>query len=357
METNKIILEDLNDIINSDLPWEKLQNKTVLVSGANGFLPSYIIKSILHKNDSSKFPKTKIIAFVRNIEKTKIRFSDYLKNEELLLIEGSLNEKINIEEKIDFIIHAASQASPKFYGVDPVGTIEANTLGTYNLLQLAKEKRVEKFLYFSSSEVYGKIDNKNYIKESDLGIINPVDVRSCYSESKRMGENLCISFSHQYGINVSIVRPFHTYGPGLDLNDARVFADFVSNVVNNQDIVMNSDGSAIRSFCYLKDATKGFLTVLFKGEDKNAYNIANPDGEISIKNLANKIVNLFPEKKLKAIFKENNSNNYLASNINKLTPDIEKANELGWFPITKLEDGFRKTILSFEKNIVKPIAK
>jgi UDP-glucuronate decarboxylase len=350
METNTIILEDLNAIINSDLPWEKLQNKTVFVSGANGFLPSYIIKSILHKNNNSKNSKTKVIAFVRNIEKTKIRFKDYINNENLEIIEGSLNGEIKINKKIDYIIHAASQASPKYYGIDPVGTIEANTLGTYNLLQLAKEKKVEKFLYFSSSEVYGKIENQDFIKETDLGTINPIDVRSCYSESKRMGENLCISFSHQFGVNISIVRPFHTYGPGLDLNDARVFADFVSNVVNNQDIIMNSDGSAIRSFCYLKDATQGFLTILFKGEDKNAYNIANPGGEISIKNLANIIVDLFPERKLRAIFKESDSNNYLASNINKLTPDIKKANQLGWFPNTSLENGFKRTIVSFEKS-------
>jgi nucleoside-diphosphate-sugar epimerase len=346
MERNPVVLEDLKQIVNSNIPWDILENKTIFITGANGFLPTYIIKSILYKNSLKSFGRTKIIAFVRNRTKANERFSDFLYMNELLIIEGSLTSSITIVDKIDFIIHAASQASPKYYGSDPVGTIEANTLGTYNLLKLANEKKVEKFLFFSSSEVYGKVPNKDFIKETDMGTIDPIEVRSCYSESKRMGENLCISFSHQFGVNVSIVRPFHTYGPGLDLNDARVFADFVSNVVHNKDLVINSDGSAIRSFCYIKDATIGFLIVLLKGMDQNVYNVANPDGETTIKNLANIIINIFPEKKLKATFKENKEN-YLPSKLKKLTPNIDKIKELGWVPITKIEEGFEKTILSF----------
>ena len=158
----------------------------------------------------------------------------YEYSEQLKFLVQDVCEKIIIDSKIDFIIHAASQASPKFYGKDPVGTINANVIGTINLLELAKRNKVEKFLYFSSSEVYGNLNEEDIpTKEDKFGSIDPCNVRSCYSEGKRAGETICISWKHQYSIPVVIVRPFHTYGPGMDLNDGRVYADFIKNIVYN----------------------------------------------------------------------------------------------------------------------------
>lgn len=346
---NKIIEADLNTIINSNLPWEKLLGKTILITGANGLLPSYLTKSLLLRAKLYPDEQIKVIGLVRNIEKAKMVFADFISYPFFKLITNSLLSPLQIEGKIDFIIHAASQASPKFYWSDPVGTSEPNTIGTYNLLQLAREKNTEKFLFFSTSEVYGHLDLNSVISENDLGLVDPLNIRSCYAESKRMGENFCILFSHQYNVNISIVRPFHTYGPGLTFDDGRVFADFVSNIVNYKNIVMNSDGSAFRSFCYICDATIGFLTVLLKGEDKEAYNIANPEGELSIKQLAELLVNLFPERGLKVIYASSNSKEYLPSTFKKLTPNINKIEALGWTPSTSIIDGFRKTILSYEQ--------
>jgi len=206
---------------------------------------------------------------------------------------------------------------------------------------------VEKFMYFSSSEVYGAVLNGDNIDESMYGVIDPTQVRSCYAESKRMGETMCVSFAHQYKVPVSIVRPFHTYGPGLSFDDGRVFADFVANIVKGEDIVMNSDGSAIRSFCYLADATIGFFTVLLKGENSMAYNVGNPGGAVSIKELADLLVNLYPQKKLKAVFKKPESETYLQSYFNRLCPVIEKIKLLGWQPVTTLHEGFKRTIDSY----------
>jgi nucleoside-diphosphate-sugar epimerase len=163
-----------------------------------------------------------------------------------------------------------------------------------------------------------------------------------------MGENMCVSWWHQYGIPTKIVRPFHTYGPGLSLEDGRVYADFVADIVNNRDIIMKSDGSSRRAFCYLADAVQGFLTILLKGENGQAYNLGNPEGEISILDLAVKLVNLFPEKALKVVRKPVLDNqDYIPSQIPRNCPDISKLSRLGWQPTTSIEEGFKRTIRSF----------
>jgi UDP-glucuronate decarboxylase len=341
-----IILEDLNLIIDTDIPWQELFNKSILITGANGFLPAYIVRTLLLLNDKKK-ANIKVIGVVRNLKNAKKRFGNHIHRNDFLLINHDINSELKINNNIDFIIHAASQASPKYYGIDPVGTFAANTIGTYNLLNLAIKKQIKKFLYFSSSEVYGSVYNQESISENDFGIIDPTNVRSCYSESKRMGETMCISFAHQFNLPVSIVRPFHTYGPGLSLDDGRVFADFVSNIVRNENIIMNSDGNAIRSFCYLADATKGFFTVLLKGENATAYNVGNPSGETSIKDLAQLLVGLFPERNLQVEINLQKGENYIKSTFNKLSPEIEKIKLLGWKPTTSISEGFKRTILSF----------
>jgi UDP-glucuronate decarboxylase len=345
-EQNKIIAADLAKIHSASLPWERLFGKTVLIAGANGFLPAYMVKTILYINELDKGLPIKVIALIRNQSKAEERFAAYLNRSDLQFFVSDISKPLHVDEQVDFIIHAASQASPKFYASDPVGTLSANTIGTFNLLQFAKEKQVEKFLYFSSSEVYGSVASNDSISETNYGVVDPLSVRSCYAESKRMGENMCVSFCEQYQIPVSIVRPFHTYGPGLSLDDGRVFADFVACIVNGKNIEMNSDGSAVRSFCYLADATVGFFTVLLLGAEKHAYNIGNPKASVSIKQLAESLAGLYPEKGIKTVFKEK-SDGYLPSAFLKLTPNISKADELGWDPETLIEEGFKRTIESF----------
>ena len=244
---NKIIQEDLKNIISSEIPWGELEGKNILITGANGFLPAYMVETILYLNDIIFKKKVKVIALVRNIEKAQERFARHINRDDLSFLVQDVCDPINYNGKLDYIVHAASQASPKYYGADPVGTLSANVLGTINLLKIASKNPIKAFLYFSSSEVYGNVEaDKNPIKEDGYGYLDPINIRSCYAESKRMGENICISWEHQYGIPVKIVRPFHIYGPGMSLDDGRVYADFVSNIVNNNDIIMKSDGKAIR---------------------------------------------------------------------------------------------------------------
>lgn len=344
---NKIIKEDIAGIISRFDHWEKFRNKAVLISGANGFLPAYLVETLLSLDKSFNI---RVIALVRNKKKAEKRFAHWLNNAHLHIIEHDVCNEFSYSDNIDFIIHAASQASPKYYGTDPVGTLNANVLGTINLMKLAKEKNVESFLYFSSGEVYGQVKAEDIpIKEDTFGYLNCANVRACYGESKRMGENICVSYFHQFAIKAKIVRPFHTYGPGMALNDGRVFADFVSNIVNKQNIKLNSDGSAIRPFCYLTDATLGFLTVLICGENGEPYNIGNPNEEYSILELANTLVKLYPELRLEVIMNnivENNS--YLKSPIQRNSPNIDKVKKLNWHPIVTVKEGFKRTIESFK---------
>ncbi len=344
-----IVKEDLEYIISVKIPWDVLEGKNILISGANGFLPAYMIETILFLNDNRFKNKAKIFALARNKERVLARFSGYGRRKDITFIIQDVCTSLKISKKMDFIIHAASQASPKFYGVDPVGTILANTMGTANLLSLAARHKIQGFMFFSSGEVYGEVGaDKMPIKEDFYGLVDPTLIRSCYAEGKRAGENMCVSWSHQYGVPVKIIRPFHTYGPGMRLDDGRVFADFVSDIVNGRDIIMKSDGSAVRAFCYLADAVVGFFTVLLNGENAQAYNVGNEQGEISIKDLAFMLVDLFPEKELKVKFDiQLQQEDYLKSIISRHCPDTVKLRSLGWQPRHSLKEGFKRTVGSF----------
>lgn len=347
MTSNPIIKEDLENIYNSGIDWGVFKNSTILITGANGFLPAYLVEFFLFLNKSRPELNISVIGIARNEDKANARFKEYLMYTNFKLVIQDVCIQINISEKIDYIIHAASQASPKFYGIDPVGTLYPNVIGTINLLNFSKQKKIKSFLYFSSGEVYGKVESIS-INENDYGYLNPIDIRSCYGESKRMGENICISYLHQYDINVKIVRPFHTYGPGMSLEDGRVFADFVKCVINKKDIRLTSDGSALRAFCYLSDATIGFIKVLISGVPGEAYNIGNPKEEISIINLAYTLIDLYPEYKLRVIAESSKKNSgYIESKVQKILPDIKKVQKIGWEPKISLIEGFRRTIISF----------
>jgi UDP-glucuronate decarboxylase len=347
MIKNSIIAEDISHIIERFNGFSEFNNKTILISGAAGVLPSYLVDTLMSLD--AKF-KIKIIALVRSKKKAEKRFIHWKEDHRLILVEHDICNPFIPKINIDFIIHAASQASPKYYGIDPVGTLNANILGTLNLLNLARDQNVESFLFFSSGEVYGEVSDENCpIKENYFGFLDPTNVRSCYGESKRMAENMCVSYHSQFGVKAKIVRPFHTYGPGLQLDDGRVFADFISNVLEKKDIELKSDGTAIRAFCYISDATIGFLTILLFGMDGQAYNMGNPNEEKSILELAKIVANLYPELKLSVIenSKPINNSNYIKSPIHRNSPDIEKLMKLGWYPEVTVQEGFKRTIQSY----------
>lgn len=348
-ESNLIILEDLERIASANLSWEDLQDKTVLVTGGGGFLAAYLIKSLLAVGRVNKL-NIKVICVARSTRSVEARLSAYFGASDLFVVQHDITQPLPCDfPRADFIIHSASQASPKYYGIDPVGTLLANSAGTMYLLEHAVKSQAERFLFFSSGEVYGvPIVPDQLVGELDYGYLDPMNVRSCYAESKRIGETMCVAWAQQHGLHTSVVRPFHTYGPGMALDDGRVFADFVADVVMTRDIVLKSDGFAKRPFCYIADATIGFLTVLLSGGKAQAYNVANPDAEISIRDLATVVAGLFPERGIGTRFVVPvSSDAYVKSPISRSCPSIHKIRDLGWLPTTGVSDGFRRTIHSF----------
>jgi len=346
-ETIKIIREDVERIHKENIPWSKIQGKTFLISGAAGMIPTYMVYTILELN-KGKSKKSKIYAIVKNKKEAEKKYIKYSNDKCLKIIRQDVNKKFKIDEKINYIIHAASKASPKYFNEDPTNTILPNIIGTKNLLELGIKHKIDGFLFFSSGEIYGDMKNEK-ILESSLGKINPLEIRSCYAESKRMGENMCVSWNKQFNVPTKIARIFHTYGPGMKLDDGRVFADFVSNVVKDKNIIMKSNGNAKRPFCYITDTVTALFLILLKGDNANAYNISNPSCIISISELAKTLKELFPKKKLTIIKKQNNEDKYIKSLIMNQTPDISKIKKLGYKPKISIRDGFLRTVESYTK--------
>lgn len=349
IDPNPIISGDLATIASCGLDWTDLMGSTVLITGGSGLLGSYLVKTFLNLNKMFGLG-INVICLTRSQHSVNKRLRSNLDDTSLRIVLHDVSSVLppNLTSA-DYIIHVASQASPKYYGIDPVGTLSANTVGTANLLDYCNKRQCKRFLFFSSGEVYGVTKNQAHsIAETDYGYIDPVDVRSCYAESKRMGETMCIAWAHQFGCHASIVRPFHTYGPGLNLDDGRVFADFVNNIVHREDIVLKSNGLAKRTFCYLTDATIGFLTVLLKGSSGAAYNIANPSTEVSMRDLAHQLADLYPSLSIGVKYKDLAlESNYLKSPISQALPNISKVSALGWKPVVSLKEGFDRTIKSF----------
>ncbi len=343
-----IVEQDLADITSAPLNWDAFAGSTVLVTGAAGFLPAYMVETMLYLNRSRLSKAVKVVALVRNAKRAQERFAMHLSNPQFEFLVQDVSSPLPETQTFHFIVHAASQASPIYYRTDPVGTLLANTQGTYHLLELGRRQGTRGFLFFSSGEVYGIVPpGSGDISEDAGGWLNPTDVRSCYGESKRMGETMCAAWAQQYSVPACIARPFHTYGPGMRLDDGRVFADFVRDILHDGPIVLNSDGSARRSFCYLADATLGFFTVLLKGAPGEAYNIANPGGECSIAELADRLAAVYADRGVTVERRARTDAAYMPSPILSTKPDIAKAEALGWRPRYGIEEGFQRTVESY----------
>lgn len=344
----EIIQEDLEDIYCRNIPWSRLENKTVLITGAYGMLASYMVFELMYLNEIKGIP-VKIIAVGRSKEKFVKRFGDVQRCEYLKFFTSDLNDELQIDEKVDFIIHAASFASPEYYSVCPVEVLKPNIIGHYHLLELAVYNNVEGYLLFSTGDVYGHVSGRDKICENDYGSLDTLDIHSCYGESKRMAETMCKAWFHQKGVPVKIARICHTYAPTMDIEaDPRVFASFVKDVVHGQNIIMKSDGSAKRSFCYIADAIAGYFLILLCGQNGEAYNVCNSNSFCSIRELAEILVDLYPEKGLKVVRAERNKEDIYVENraANNIPVDSSKLEALGWEARYGIKAGFRKVIES-----------
>ncbi len=345
MYRNKIIQKDISEICETQtIKFEKLYNKSILITGATGMLASYYMYFLMYLNDR-KQANIKIYALVRNAEKLE-KLTQYSQRTDIIPIIQDVCNPIILPDRVDYIIHMASSANPKTITTNPVGIINSNVIGTLNVLKLAKKYNAE-IIFTSTREVYGKT-GVDKIAEKDMGILDCLDLRSCYPESKRLAENLIVSYAYQYGISYKIVRIAHSYGPGMNIdNDGRIMSDLISNVVNHQNICLKSKGEAKRAFCYITDAITAMLLVTVSDKSDEVYNIANETEEITIKDLAFLLTQMY--KDLRVIFdiKENN-NQYVKFERTPL--DTTKLEQLGWKPQIQLKEGIKRTVCFFEED-------
>jgi nucleoside-diphosphate-sugar epimerase len=282
-----------------------------------------------------------VYASGRNRERAISRFSSYKDSPFFHFIKYDVMEEIDSEVDFHYIIHAASNASPNFFVSNPVEIIKANIWGVDNLMQYGMKHGLKRFLFVSSGEIYGQGDGRKFTEEYS-GYVDCLLTRSCYPSSKRAAENLCVAYSAEYGIESVIARPCHIYGPNFTESDNRAYAQFIRNVLNGQNIVLKSTGEQFRSWCYVVDCVSALLYILLKGENQNAYNIADESSNISIRSLAESIARI---GNVNVVFDLPSDTEIRGFNkVTKSIYDTSRLKALGWLPFVHIEEGLFHTI-------------
>ena len=347
----KSIYTNLEDIANAPISWDKLRGKTLLLTGAGGFIGYYMTCGILLRNDLYG-DNIKVLALERFGDFAKKKFGKLLDRDDVELIVQDITEPIKAE-RADFVIHAASQASAIEFERDPVGTISANLSGTENALNFAKDSNSEASLIVSSLKVYGTLyTGKPYIEEDDNGYVDFTSYKSCYAIGKRAAETLAASYSKQYGMNIRIVRPSYIFGASR-LDDDRVWAQFIANIVRGQDILLKSNGATNRSFCYVTDTVTAMLHVLLDGENCVPYNISNEKSNTTIRGFAQAACEVFPERNMKLAFANPEDEVMPEPSPNDPTPEImdnKRIRSIGWEPKIDLKEGIRRAVAILEED-------
>lgn len=286
------IQKDLEQIAMSEfIPWEKLKDKRVLVTGATGLIGFATVTGLLYASRKRGL-NTKVLALVRNMERAKDRFSQWTGKDDLSFIAGYVEDVTSVDGDVDYIIHGASQTTSKAFVMQAVETIHTAVVGTDNLLRIAKDKHCKGFLYISSMEIYGHPQKGHKVKESDAGAFDPRDLRNSYPIGKLLCENLCCAYSKEYGVPAIIIRLTQTFGAGVNYDDTRVFAEFGRCVKEKRDIVLKTKGETERSYLYIADAVTAVLAVLLKGEAGQAYNAADERTYCSIAEMAQQVAKM-----------------------------------------------------------------
>ncbi len=355
-----VVNDDINFILDSCKDeLKKMKGSSLLVTGGAGFLGYYFIQTIIGWNDISKKESNINLYILDNFSRGMPAWLEKFKSKKNIKI---LNQSIldplpEYLSNIDYIIHAASIASPIYYRKNPIATMDANVNGLRNILDLSisKFKDIKSILYFSTSEIYGDPpDDQIPTKESYRGNVSCTGPRACYDESKRYGETLCVNFASQFDLPVKIARPFNNYGPGLKITDGRALPDFARNIINKKNIVLLSDGSPTRTFCYVADSIIGYLKILILGKNGESYNIGTEKPEISMLELAQKCINLGKDVldiDVGLDFLKSSDKNYLVDNPNRRCPDISKAKkELGYAPKISIDEGIKNSLLWYADN-------
>ncbi|HSP42639.1 MAG TPA: NAD-dependent epimerase/dehydratase family protein [Luteolibacter sp.] len=362
-EADKVAEEDFESIC-SRLGDEMrlMEGGSLLMTGGAGFLGYSMVQAVIHWNrtraDGNPIRLTVCDNYIRGVP----RWLENLGGEPAMrLVKHDITRPLPDDlGGFDFIVHAASIASPVYYRKYPIETMDANVQGLRLLLDRSRDWQsrgcpLRGFLFFSTSEIYGDPPPDCIpTPESYRGNVSCTGPRACYDESKRYGETLCVNFARQYGMPVAIARPFNNYGPGLKITDRRVLPDFARDLFAGRDLTLLSDGSPTRTFCYVADAVTGYFKILTRGRAGEAYNIGNESPEISMAALAESLADIARETigyRGRVVRQQSSERDYLTDNPQRRCPVIAKARtELGFEPTVPLEEGLRRTLVWYSAN-------
>lgn len=330
--------EDLQYIEQYPLPYERLKGNTVLVTGATGLIGFQLIKAML------AIGNIRILAMIRDVEKAKQIYSgNDIKR--ISFVVGDITESIEIDEEIDYIFHCAAVTTSKVMVSNPVETISTSVSGTNNILKLAAVKKSKSVVYISSMEIYGTFDgNAGEITEEKIGYVDHLKIRSNYPECKRLCENMCIAYLHEYNVPVKIARLAQTFGAGILPWENRIFAQFARSVMNKTNIVLHTRGLSEGNYCYTRDCVTGLLTILLAGNNGEAYNVANPASHTTIAGMAMMVAEKISEDEIEVIYDIPEIDTYGYAPETKMKLNSDKLQKLGWHPQVGLEEAYRRMV-------------
>ena len=341
-----VFKEDMEQIVQSDfIHWKRLDRKTVFITGATGLIGYYMTNALLYRN-LTRGSDIRILALVRSEEKARAMYRAQLETAEgqLQFIPGDLEAVPEIREKVDYIIHGGGPTASRFFVEHPVETIRTALSGTIEMLELGRKNHAEGMVYLSSMEVYGTNTEERKITERSPAFLDTMSARNSYPESKRMCENLCVSYFSEYKVPVNIIRLTQTFGPGVTADDQRVFAQFMRSCISGEDIVLLTEGKTRRSYLYLADAATAILAALLYDTYGEAYNAANEDTYCSIKEMAEMAAEELGGGRVQVRVQptgEDRTKAYLPTAYTDL--ETKKLKQLGWRCRTELKEIFRRT--------------
>lgn len=332
------------------LPWEKLEGHRVLITGATGLIGFACARLLLERNRLGAGASISVVCLVRDEERARGAFAGYGEEDGLAFIVGSVEDFPWPEGAVDYIIHTACPTASRFFTEHPVETADAIVLGTRRVLELARAKGSSGVVYASSMEAYGDGNERpgldSLLDESRVGYVDPMRVRSCYPEGKRMAEQYCCAYAAEYGVPAMVVRLAQTFGPGIPKTDARLFAMCARNALAGEDIVLKTTGASTRMYLYTADAVAALLTVMLSGEPGHAYNAANPDTYSSVREMAEMVAGLAPAGTVEVRCEVDPDAPYPPEH--HLPLDVSRLRALGWEPTCDLPGMYRNLMAYLE---------
>jgi dTDP-glucose 4,6-dehydratase len=328
-----------------------LAGSTLLVTGASGFLCSYFLDVITAANDRGLNPACRVIGLDNFQSSLPERLEHLRGRRDVSLVQHDMRQPFLPADRVQWIIHGASVASPTFYRRFPLETIDVNVNGTRHLLDLARAHDARSLLVISTSEIYGDPDRANIPTREDYrGYVSCTGPRACYDESKRLAETLCSTYHALYRTPVKTVRPFNVFGPGQRLDDARIIPDLMSAALERRPLVLLSDGRATRTLCYVRDAIAGMLHVLMSSADGEAFNVGNDGAETTMRELAETVSEIAGPPPLLIESRVSPDPHYVVDSPQRRRPDLSKLKALAnWRPEVGLKEGLERTLRSYRE--------